>query len=267
MKAIVFSRDRACQLDLLLTSLEVNAPDLFDVTVIWMARLENYRRSYEICRKEHPDARFLHEDGLTYQVRSTVARERGLVTFFTDDDVLYRPVGNWAIETLGLEENWICFSLRLGSNTDYCYPLDRSQRVPDLMPWKWEEADGDFGYPMSLDGHIFRASDLDMFLGGRHFGSPNFLEEMLMASALQGVVHGTPFREKRPLMMAYPESRLVGIPANRVQTKNPNRHGERHPYLIQDLNDRYLKGERIDLDALDFSDIRGAHQEMELVFR
>lgn len=258
MKAIVFSRDRACQLDLLLTSLEKNAPGVFEPTVIWRATWDRYRKSYVTCAKEHPDTQFLQEDGLTYQVRSAITRARGLFAFFTDDDVLYRPLGNWAVETLGLEENWICFSLRLGRNTDYCYPHGRKQRVPDLTPWKWAEADGDFGYPMSLDGHIYRANDLSRILGGRHFSGPNFLEEVLMAGA--GSLG-------RSLMCCYPTSRLVGIPVNRVQKKRPNRHAEKHSYSVQELNDRYQLGQRIDLDALDFSDIRGAHQELEMIFR
>ena len=29
---------------------------------------------------------------------------------------------------------------------------------------------------------------------------------------------------------------------------------------------RYLAGERLSLEAMDFSDVRGAHQEIELVF-
>jgi hypothetical protein len=32
------------------------------------------------------------------------------------------------------------------------------------------------------------------------------------------------------------------------------------------LNARFLAGERIDLDAMDFSAVRGAHQEIPLVF-
>ena len=69
----------------------------------------------------------------------------------------------------------------------------------------------------------------------------------------------------RPLMASYPHSCLVGIPVNRVQHDVPNRAGEKFPYGPDALNARYLRGERIDLDALDFSDIRGAHQELELV--
>jgi hypothetical protein len=125
-----------------------------------------------------------------------------------------------------------------------------------VMIWRWRGAQGDFGYPMSLDGHIFRASDILPLIESRNFSTPNSLEEMLMTQARQ---------IGRPLMASYPHSCLVGVPVNRVQSAVPNRNGETHPYTVQDLNERYLRGERIDLHALDFSDIRGAHQELPLV--
>lgn len=251
MKAIVFSRDRPMQLDLLLTSLEQNAPGLFDVTVIWFADREKFLEGYAICAEEHPGVCFLFEDGLTYQVRHLL-RDGGLMTFFTDDDVLYRRL-NFIPRPL---PNVICFSLRLGRNTTHCYPHGRSQSVPEQFVWRWDEADGDFGYPMSLDGHVFRADDLLPLIG--NFSTPNWLEVMLMQSASE---------ISRPFMSSFEHSHLLGVPLNRVQSDMPNRNGDTHPYSIQELNDRYLSGERIDLDALDFSDIRGAHQEIPLVFR
>lgn len=253
MKAIVFSRDRAMQLDLLLTSLEKNAPGVFQPTVIWYAKRDDYQHGYEICAEEHPDARFLREDGLTYQVRSLMLGPEH-VTFFTDDDVLYRTTT--ALPAILAE--WICFSLRLGTNTTNCYPHGRPQELPMSLTWKWERGDGDFGYPMSLDGHVFRAQDLLPILNTHNFSNPNWLEETLMRRAKE---------IGRPLMACFHESHVVGIPANRVNETTPNRNGETYPYPVQDLNERYLRGERIDLDALDFSDIRGAHQEIPLVFK
>lgn len=258
MKAIVFSRDRPMQLDLLLTSLEQNAPGIFDVTVISHTRQEVFQEGYAICAQEHSEVRFMVEDGLTYQVRS-LALGPELVTFFTDDDVLYRPLASIP----DLYEDWICFSLRLGDNTTYCYPLDCEQPRPAAsfdhpVIWAWEQYEGDFGYPMSLDGHVFRGQDLLPILHTRHFSNPNWLEEILTRDAKT---------IGRPLMACFHESRLVGLPLNRVNETTPNRNGDTHPYSVQELNDRYLSGERIDLTALDFSDIRGAHQEIPLVFR
>lgn len=249
--AIVFSRDRACQLDLLLRSLLRNGEGLFDVKVIWRGGTI----PYGICAEEHPNTEFIRENGLTYQVRSLVRRFKS-VTFFTDDSVLYREVTLEPLLTLA-EEQILTFSLRLGRNTTVCYPLDSKQVIPEtpdgpVMIWRWRGAQGDFSYPMSVDGHIFRTADILPLIEDRHFSTPNHLEEILMSQKIG-----------RPLMASYPHSCLVGIPANIVNTTHPNRHANSHSPA--DLNAAYLEGKRLDLDALDFSDIRGAHQELDLV--
>lgn len=252
--AIVFSYNRACQLDLLLSSLADNAPDVFDLHVLWRAKDSRFQSGYEICERDYPDVKFIREDGLTYQVRHLL-KDAERVAFFTDDDVLYRPVSVPEIAA-----DTICFSLRLGLNTKLCYPHARTQKVPrvsgaDEITWSWHGADGDFSYPMSLDGHIFRADDLIPLLVGRHFSGPNFLEETLARGARL---------INRPLMSAHRQSSLVGIPINRVNTTTPNRHGELHPRSVEELNEQYLEGKRIYLRTLDVSNIVGAHQEMEL---
>jgi hypothetical protein len=257
ISAIVFSRERACQLDLLLNSLLRNAPGLFDVTVLWYARKDDFREAYAICEREHPEAEFIPENGLTYQVRHFARLAKGL-TFFTDDSVLFREVTLEPILILSKKEV-LCFSLRLGKNTTVCYPLDLKQIPPatmdgDVCIWRWKGAQGDFSYPMSLDGHVFRAADILPIIEARHFSTPNNLEELLMQSP-----------PPRSQMASYPHSCLVGIPANRVNTTHPNRHA--NSFDAEDLNVLYLRGRRINLDALDFSDIRGAHQEIVLKFR
>jgi hypothetical protein len=67
-------------------------------------------------------------------------------------------------------------------------------------------------------------------------------------------------------MAAYVHSTLVGVPVNRVQGVHSNRNGEKFAFSTSDLNSRYLSGERINLSALDFSCVRGCHQDLEYEF-
>lgn len=250
------------QLDLLLSSLERNAPGVFQpMHVLWRATSAEFQKGYRTCGAEHPEAWFVPEDDLAVQVRYLL-REPEHATFFTDDGVLYRP-----LTTMPLVvpiPDLLCFSLRLGRNTRWCYPHAREQRFPvfeeraGALLWDWTRAHGDFGYVGSLDGHIFRGETLRRLLADLPtVRSPNQIEERLVRG-LTGDLR---------LMGSYCESHFVGLPANRVQTTNPNRNGETHPYDVAELNRRYLADQRIDLDALDFSDIQGAHQELELRFR
>lgn len=248
------------QLDLLLRSLEKNGGGYFIPThVLWRASTEEFHVGYKTCMTDHPSVSFELESDLADQVRYLLYRAEH-VTFFTDDDVIYRPLPSLVPLPL---HGWLCFSLRLGRNTTWCYPHGRKQGLPrffhggDILAWYWWNADGDFGYAASLDGHIFRGETLRRALEDLdRVKSPNQIEDHLV-HAFAG--------DPRP-MGSYRESHLVGVPANRVNGTHPNRNGEEHSYDVAGLNKRYLAGERVDIDALAFDSIVGAHQELELVF-
>jgi hypothetical protein len=261
--AIAFSRDRAAQLDLLLSSLRQNAPGVFEpIHVIWRATNSWFKRGYEVCARNHPNVWFVPEETLAAQVRYLL-HSAEFATFFTDDDILFRPLAAPAPDELLAEDDRVlCFSLRLGLNTTRCYPYDRRQGIPVHHPkgetilWEWRQADADWGYPGSLDGHIFRGETLQEIVADVDFPNPNWLEDVLMSR----------MPKDRPLMAAYRESRLVSIPANRVNETHGNRFGMTHPNGTADLNGRYLDGERISLGDMDFSGVVGAHHELPYVF-
>lgn len=265
--AIIFSRDRACQLDLLLRSMLFGGVTPFDpVTVIYRATDDLHGEAYSRVRADYRDREidFVDEqENLPAQARELL-EDADLACFLTDDSVFYRqPI---IPDSLGADD--LCHSFRLGRNTTWCYPHARGQThsvkigpSESAISWRWQGADGDFGYPASLDGHVFRASHLRRaLLTCREDANPNRIEEHLDRRVRARLA------KDYPLMTAEVESSLVGIPVNRVNQTNPNRYGDRYPVSAGDLLERYLAGERLSLDGMDFSDVRGAHQEIELVF-
>ncbi len=264
MKAIVFSRDRAAQLDLLLRSIARNGRLLFDeIVVLVRATTDASDWGYGIVGDEHPRVGFVDEFAFAEQVRALLPND-GFVVFLTDDDVLYGRVDARPVTFLGGNPTVATFSLRLGTNTRVCYPHRRDQELPAVAPsagvvmsWRWNGADGDFGYPLSLDGHVLRAHDVWRLLDDAEFSNPNELEGTLArrATAL-----------RRPLMASYRRSRLVSIPSNRVTETPGNRHGESYPSDPSVLNERFIAGARLDLDGFDFARVEGAHQELPLLF-
>ncbi len=266
--AIVFSRDRAAQLDLLLASLELNARGLLDpIHVLWQATDEPYEHGYRICAAAHPESGFLRETAFAAQVAALV-EGAGPITFFTDDSILYKPLTPRSRSPeawLAANEELLCFSLRLGGNCDSCYPLARPQRLPDFealdpetFAWTWRGADGDFGYPGSLDGHVFRRETVLELVAEGGFSNPNTLEGLFAARLADN---------PRGSIGSYRESHLVGIPVNRVNETHPNRFGERWPYGPSVLNQRYLAGERLDPAPLEAETITAAHAELPLRWR
>jgi hypothetical protein len=183
----------------------------------------------------------------------------GTVTFLCDDDVVYRP---WLelpapAELLEEDDDLICWSLRLGANCLWQYPTGLAQLWPGLNPWLWQIGQGDFGYPGSVDGHVFRAGDVRWMLYGREYPNPTALECVLVEGCAR-------MAAERPLMGCYPLSVLVGVPVNRVSIQSNVRHGEQFPAPAQELLSSFLTGGRLDLDAVDFSSVDAAHVELEL---
>jgi hypothetical protein len=90
MHCIVFSRDRAMQLDGFLKSVRQHTPAYTKVTALCKPTSERHRESYFALRSSHPEVQWVHESafrddliGLLDQAPYTV--------FHTDDDVFFRP--------------------------------------------------------------------------------------------------------------------------------------------------------------------------------
>ena len=177
--------------------------------------------------------------------------------FHTDDDVFFAAVPSFEVQ-----DDETCFSLRLGLNTTYCYPLDLSEELIDpkrdseRVSWDWRsQTPGAYRYPLALNGHVFRAADAYMWLDSVDFANPNELE-----SALQALN-----QHLRPRMASFVHSVVVNIPANLVNETFANRHAAE--YGVDDLNALFLRGMRIDLGAMDFTQVTACHQEIPFVFR
>jgi len=270
--AVIFSKDRAAQLDLCLRSIKENAAGFVnDVVVLWKASHRDHEKGYNLCRADHPDVMFIRESDFWNDTLAIVNNGylNETAMFVMDDDVIYRPVvAPYPEDVLELNGRAICFSLRLGANTTECYPLRRSQGQPHITfspvgegqygTWDWMASDADFGYPGSLDGHVFRTPELAMMLEGATFSNPNQLEEALVSSTRHMLA---------PTMCGYRLSHLVGIPANRVSdTHHTNRYGETNYEPETLLNRTYLDGSRITLDSVDPRKVNAAHVEFPLVF-
>lgn len=261
---IILSKDRPAQLDLLLRSIERNGAGQF---IPWV--IARHSDGYNAVSDAHQEAyiMFGNENVFELDVRHALSECGEFVCFMCDDGILYRPdARNPALNftTRGLDTDLLCVSLRLGENTVRQYPTDFKQRLPREPPWdgngaawEWRNAEHDFGYPGSIDAHVFRTADVQRMLAARSFPNPTALECALVDGCNE-------LASERPLMACYPHSVYVGNPINRVSLQSGVRYGTRFPVSAEECNRRFLAGERIDLDALDFSGVDGAHTEIEL---
>lgn len=261
---IIFSRNRAAQLDLLLRSIHVNASRLANpVHILYEATEEKYAKAYRILQREHRN--------VSWWVQRDFQRTLWVILNYlqsptimcmTDDSVVYRkhnekPSASPA-NILAVNREILCFSLRLGHNTTRCYPMESMRQQASfttrgpLLMWDSSRATGDFGYPGSLDGHVFRSDQFRALISRGEYANPNELEDVLSQAARRSFL-------KR--MASYQESLYLSIPANRVQISHENRFMATASMQADVLNDGFLRGGRLALDGVGSNGVDAAHVE------
>tara|TARA_R110002020_G_scaffold301752_2_gene517158 strand:- start:756 stop:1598 length:843 start_codon:yes stop_codon:yes gene_type:complete len=272
--SIIFSKDRPLQLDLCLGSIEKNFPDSNNNIVIHNSS-EEFKPSYGVVKSEHPNAQlWLQGASLFGDVYTAIAAsENEYICFFTDDIICYRPVVNIDYNIFS-DPEVSCVSLRMGVNITerFC----EGELYTDVPPQAfalndnmiiWCRTNNLYGsywsYNLSVDGHIFRKNDLLEMMGELVYmqpikkwkQTPNELE-----SALQR------FWTISPNMIAAPKhSAVVNSPNNRVQDTCHNRSGDTHNYEAEYLLGKYISGARVNLEYLDFGNIKCPHTEIDIL--
>lgn len=253
---LVFSKDRAMQLDAFLRSAKRHAP-YASITALIHPRRDstNTDPSYGQCAYEHPHVRW-RDDDVPHRTFEQGAREfvdaHERVVFHTDDEVFYRT------PPAGLFDNADdVVTLRQGRNTSWCQVLSCEQQIPAGFPrWRWRDAEHDFAYPLSLNATVYRSGWIRPLLNFP-FVNPTRLEAGLACQ------HAS----FQPEYMVAPElSCTVALPHNVVSVDSNCPRGGNPDWQPGPLNERYLDGWRIDLDSMDFGDIVAAHQEVPLMF-
>jgi hypothetical protein len=266
---IIFSKDRACQLKLTLESIKKNAHNLITegiLDVIYLASDEEFQKGYDKLIEEFDvkSVNFIKQtNNFKEDVLLLLKKDSDYTVFFTDDDIIFNPISTAdIISNLKLDEDIFCFSLRLGQNIKWCYTMECDNNLinfedcGNFIKWDWTLHYLDFGYPLSVDGHVFRTNDIFKLIRKTNFTNPNTLEAGLQ------MFDNFP----RNKMVSYKTSALVNSPTNMVQKSFQNVNGTKYGITAKDLNDKFLSGETIDFSSLDFSDIKGCHQELELKF-
>lgn len=268
LQVVFFSKDRPLQLDAALRSFAWSCedPEATQVSVLYLATSPRMEALYRRLAAEQPGITFHHERGFRETLLSML--EAAPALGFVVDDALF--VRRWsarnALNALARIPEAIGLSLRLGQNTDYCYPWDREQKVPPfveagpgLLAFDWTRADLDFSYPLELSSSIYRAEDVGPMLAEFRYRNPNELEEALHDARSR-------FEAVRPVLLCGEKSIAFCAPVNAVQQAFPNRRGNRSEHTPDALARAFEEGRRIDVEAFRGHVPRGCHEEVTLPF-
>lgn len=178
---VIFSKDRAMQLDALLESIIMYAEASFPIIVQYSAS-EIHKSSYETIIKKYKNVVFVKETSVRKTLIEIIQSVKTQYMFFlVDDQVFIRPFNvNLLLKKLG---KGIFASMRLGDNiTNFgirdvpLYPKYKKDGF--FLNWKWKKnkRQYDWGYQFSVDGTIYRTIDVFRCTLSIPFGAPNSYE-------------------------------------------------------------------------------------------
>lgn len=262
------SKDRVAQCDLLLRSLEKNAPGIFDPTVVYTYSNSDFAAGYENL-VDFNNANFQYEyNGETqfYDFLEEHASENELVCLFADDCIFYRQtvLKEDDIRAIFKNEDLWTFTYRLGRNIsirDYVYNIPTappSNYAYNNFWYMWNLREGEFWdihyFPTGFDGYIYRAKDLLDLSCRASFKRICFWEKLICEK----------FQSKPPErnLMAAPLESEVFIQQINTSHEFGHRTSRKFNMSTEQINKQWLSGKEIILNSIDFSNINCTHGEI-----
>lgn len=257
--AIVFSKDRAIQLQALLESFYETKQGNCSICVIYAASNPEHKSSYmELINGFADRVEFYDENeliGFKDTLLYVLNKLKSKALFFLVDDIIFTEKVDYS-KLAGLELSNVIFSLRMGKNLSFSYVVSKSQILPKiklnlsgLLEWKWSDGVFEWGYPLSLDGHIYSKEEILVWLKYLDFKSPSSFEIALQKFYI--------FYKNR-VGNCFEKSCIVNIPCNKVQNEVDNIHGSFH----QDaLLEKWNNGFKIDFKQFIGINNNSTHQE------
>lgn len=250
---IGFSKNRAAQLDLFIRSFEHYSKEKYDIKIIYTYSNDEFKKGYDRLINYYVDIDFIKEQDFKNDVLKNIDLNKKYTSFFVDDIIFKNDfsINDNEFKMFENDKSILCLSLRLHPRLTYCYAANVPMIPINNTVFEWRNKTGDFNYPMSIDMNIYRTDDILPLLKLLNYTNPNSLEMYLSMNPIN-----------KPKMICYDNSIIINNPCNKVQTNNPNKHGN---IDAEFLNEKFLNGERIVNTFKGLENI-SCHQEMEIKF-
>jgi glycosyltransferase involved in cell wall biosynthesis len=264
---VIFSYDRPLQLYACLESIQRYMTGLGKITVIYRTSDKSYAQGYLELQGKFKHINFVAQSA-NYQkdfkpmLLSAVYGYSAEHVFFAFDDLVVKDAVNIpecveAMEKTGAHG----FYLSLGKDIDYCHKLHCKQQVPEsislgneIYAWQFLTGSNDWAVPNSLSMTLFRKSEIHKDLADMPYTSPSSLEYYWKETA-----------DMRAVGLFYPESKVVNIPLNNVQSPSPKAGVEL--YTTAELQALFKNGMKMDISPLFRIKNHSIHVEFEPSFK
>jgi|TARA_R110000765_G_C18959518_1_gene609329 hypothetical protein len=278
INAIILSKDKACQLELLLSSIRRNTSNLFNIKVLYEASNPVFNEGYQKLKEEtfyhtRRDVNFpvkWHErtkKNISEDILSILNEDRDLTCLFSDEDILFsRPPSYKEIITLFRDKPVTALSFRIGNNTviqnpysSQDYFVDKPKNGEFLFDkfLFWNASDlkpfTNFAMPFSTHGHIHTTKVVKFILEQTEINDLQDFEKNLQDDLYAGVFGS----DMPPYMSCLEYSILITNAAEKVSDPKEFEFGTSD----FGLNERYLQDHKIDYSFFNFDGISKPFQQ------
>lgn len=248
INTIAWSKNRACQLDLTLSTYKKYFNDWQSqiLSIIYTSTNPQFEQGYEIVKRLHPEFNWVRETNFREDtIRCFDKFKRPYTTFMVDDDVFidFFSTKSDEFKIFANDPGVMCVAPRLAPYVTYCYPATEDSPPPQFLPnyekkvWNWQlpHLRGDWCYPWSVSGHqIFKTEDLE---------TPIHNIPFRFANTFEGVCLYGNMGRSRPNMVCFETAKVICGVNNKVQIEAANRHENTDP--VELLNMLLLQGKRL----------------------
>jgi len=249
---------------------------------------DEYEKSYKTLKKEQKDlgrnVDFVNEklknknrpNFSSILLEIILNKKYEFVMFLVDDNIFTGKFNLSQIKDLIRYNLYLGFSLRLGTNTKYCYSMNSIQKVPEskvyvsqielnflkeLYPtafaFDWTNAEYDFAYPLEISSSVYKIDLIKAILTHTEYKNPNDLEANMYSSLPYFVLY--------PKLLSYETSVAFCAPMNKVQDTAPNnRFSGINIYSPRNMLKMHENGFRVDWKKFDGFISNACHQEVGL---
>ena len=259
--ALIFSKNRASQLRLLIESLYFNATGIFQPYIVWKANTPQFEEGYYKLFSENMNIFHIRESYILNNFYGFLHKFKdGHFALFMDDCIFYKPLRNSPEELIAkMDEDTWCLSLRLGQNItkETKKPIVPTSENEGFIKYKFKnhEACDSYGFCFSWDGVIYKTQDVLNL-----FNETTFLETdnqwAIFPQKVENFTQNNRDDIKKNLICCPKESRVICMNYN---STHPSANF--NTVSIEELNSRYIEENfAIDFSSINFDNIDHTHE-------
>lgn len=187
MNIIILSFNNAFQLKFLLESIDKNLIGKKKIHILYKYDSDVFESEYLQIISDYNNINWIKESNIKNDILEILSKnEEEFVCLFTDNNIIYKEVNiNDLLSILKTDNSVLTATLRLGLNTTICKNLNcnnvilPSEKNESFFKWDWSKHYADFGYPFSINGHIFRSKEISKLIKNARFNNQSNFEESL----------------------------------------------------------------------------------------